>query len=394
MGAAWAPAWARLAGRLPPDHNRAVSQRARDLLLAGGAAPAGLVALVLAVLGTAAALHAADGALYYRSVQEDGWLEWASFWSFLAAAVAYGAAARRERAAGARLPWFPLGVAAASAVIALEEISWGQRLLGYRPPAYFLAENYQQELNFHNVVATSARQLAVELVLLGYGVALPVVGALPRLGPWLARWGVTAPPLGVAPAFAIAWATYARYPWKHTGEWVELMLGLGLLCSGLAAWRPRPGVRAVAAAAAAIGVLGFATAAATRAAARDDPQRRRAANAEILALGSDFATRDLPLRCGVHKRLYTYVTQYRARALEDGNFRELVGQGLPEERARFFLDPWNSPYWVRMRCGDDGLRVLVYSLGPDRRRDSTRDALAGDDPGTWVEPRRRGARRE
>ena len=56
-------------------------------------------------------------------------------------------------------------------------------------------------------------------------------------------------------------------------------------------------------------------------------------------------------------------------------------QGLPEERARFFLDPWNYPYWVQ--CTRDGDRRFnyVYSFGPNRRRESTEWEVLGDDIG-------------
>jgi hypothetical protein len=46
-------------------------------------------------------------------------------------------------------------------VVAGKEASWGQRLMGYQPSEYFLANNFQQELNVHNVIETSTRKLAV-----------------------------------------------------------------------------------------------------------------------------------------------------------------------------------------------------------------------------------------
>ena len=46
---------------------------------------------------------------------------------------------------------------------------------------------------------------------------------------------------------------------------------------------------------------------------------------------------------------------------------------------RYFLDPWNAPYWVRDHCGEDRRRAWLYSTGPNRRRDSTRTEILGDD---------------
>ena len=64
----------------------------------------------------------------------------------------------------------------------------------------------------------------------------------------------------------------------------------------------------------------------------------------------------------------------------------MIEQGLPEERAEFFLDPWNSPYWVGLEINDDvtyGL-LMVYSFGPNRIRDSTDWDVLGDDVGAIV----------
>ena len=63
------------------------------------------------------------------------------------------------------------------------------------------------------------------------------------------------------------------------------------------------------------------------------------------------------------------------------HFAGLVAAGLPEERAAFFLDPWNLPYWIS-RVRSDKPRahlVMLYSFGPNRRRDSTRWRILGDD---------------
>jgi hypothetical protein len=89
----------------------------------------------------------------------------------------------------------------------------------------------------------------------------------------------------------------------------------------------------------------------------------------------------------LHKRLYTFVEgNGRARSLETGAFAALVAHGLPEARAEFYLDPWNSPYWIRDRCdAERGRRaVFVYSYGPNRIRDSSRWEILGDDIGAHV----------
>ena len=104
-----------------------------------------------------------------------------------------------------------------------------------------------------------------------------------------------------------------------------------------------------------------------------------AAEEEIAALKSDLEQHPLRLRCGVHKRLYTFVRQYGQGHLTRGAFARLRAEGLAPERAAFFLDPWNSPYWIRFDCRSSPRRILVYSLGPNRRRDSSRQPVLGDD---------------
>ena len=77
------------------------------------------------------------------------------------------------------------------------------------------------------------------------------------------------------------------------------------------------------------------------------------------------------------------VEKYDAEPLRRGAYSRLVEGGVPESRTEFFIDPWNSPYWIRHRCADRRRRekLFVYSFGPDRRRQSTEWELRGDDVG-------------
>ncbi len=350
--------------------------------------------LVLAVLAFAWALQRWNVDLYHRSVQEDEVLEWATFWAFAAAAALAFAVARRQRRSGVKVPWFLAGVGLLCVFVAMEEISWGQRVFAYRPPAYFLEHNFQQELNLHNVVATGWRKLALAGVILGYGVALPLLPALSRPLRKLAdRLGVLAPPLALAPAFLATWLAYQVYPWRFTGEVVELMLGLGFLFAAIEgllrqgpadAWpRSRSALALGLAPWAAALALGFATAEASRWLWKAGPEVVAGVRAETAALADDFRDR-VGRRCGIHKRVYTFVEQYEQRGLLEGRFAALQAQGLPPERAEFFLDPWNSPYWIRYKCEKRPPveRGFVYSFGPNRRRDSTDWEILGDDVGT------------
>ena len=100
----------------------------------------------------------------------------------------------------------------------MEEISWGQRLLGYRPPVYFLEHNFQQEFNFHNVIATDYRKLALTLIIAGYGIGLPLAVRIRILKSWFERVGIVAPAIALLPAYAGTFLLYIVYPWSHSGE--------------------------------------------------------------------------------------------------------------------------------------------------------------------------------
>jgi hypothetical protein len=341
-------------------------------------------AVLLGVLAGFALLNETQPDLYYQSVQEDEWLEWASFWAFLLAAGVW--------------PWFLAGLALFCLVVALEEISWGQRLLGYRPPAYFLEHNYQQELNVHNVIERDLRKLGVKALILGYGVALPLLALIPPLGRLLSRMAVVAPPPELIPGFAAAYWIYEAYPFKYSGEIMEFLLGLGFLFAGLSRARElrsggtatglHRGLPASLALSAALVVgLGLANACASRAQRSASPENVKLARVEIEALQRDFLARNRnsggwsPSRCGIHKRLYTYVRKYRGTFLHRGEFAALESRGMPGERAEFFLDPWNSPYWLRDKCSGSRRIVFVYSFGSNRRRDSSHWEIRGDDVG-------------
>jgi len=344
---------------------------------------------VLGTLAFAALLFAASPDLYLRSVQEDEALEWMTFWVFAISGGLFWDACRRAASPRTlRASWFTLGMGLFCVLVAMEEISWGQRLLGTRPPAYLLEHNFQQELNLHNVVSRELRQAGFLLFVLGYGVALPIALSGRRLGAQGNRLGLLAPPLWLVPAFLVTAVTYHLYPWSHTGEWAELMLGTALLSHAILearAGRPSAPLTIALAWLLALG-LGFATARTSWALTAEAPDRVAAAQIELDALRTDVAAARTRTHCGIHKRIYSVVEAYGQEHLLRGAFGGLQAQGLSEERARFFLDPWNSPYWIRHVCSEDRTRraIFVYSLGPNRFRDSTPWEIVPDDLGAWI----------
>ena len=355
--------------------------------------------LLLGFLGALAWLEASYPNAYYRSVQEDQALEWASFWSFFIAAGVFATAAWRQRKSTRSLPWFLVGLALFCVFVAMEEISWGQRVFGHRPPDYFLAQNYQQELNLHNIASTKLRLLAFRGIVLGYGVLLPLVGLVPFVRRLFVRLAIVPPPVGLTPSMLAMFWIHNAYPWKFTGEVVECALGFGFLFAALAnaaefsGERPDAPLKPMGAWVALILTLAFSTAWWSQSRQSGDPANLELARTEAHALKIDLTQlaneqgKPSITKCGLHKRAYTFVEKKKyARELTEGTFTGLVTRGLPEARAEFFLDPWNSPYWIRDRCDkDNGRRVVfVYSFGPNRSRDSSRWEILGDDIGEYV----------
>jgi hypothetical protein len=81
----------------------------------------------------------------------------------------------------------------------------------------------------------------------------------------------------------------------------------------------------------------------------------------------------LDTRRSIHKRVYTAARDGYLQ-IERGHFLESQASRVdPQQRGRadrkgYFLDPWNNPYWIYSSRGSG--RVIVYSFGPNRQRDS------------------------
>ena len=354
--------------------------------------------LALSVLAYAAIIESTAPDFYYRSVQEDEYVEWASFWAFLVAGALFALGASGQRRTTGKLPWFLVGLGLFCLFVALEEISWGQGLIGYRPPVYFLRHNFQQELNLHNVVDTSVRMLAVKGVILRYGVFLPLASLIPALVRRLGHLSIVPPPAALLPLFLASYLTYTWYPWSFSGEWVEITLGLGFLFSALSCVRTYPLSRGSFLVslnpAPLLGLgwllvvcLGLANASWSRSLRHADPESIAAARLEARALANDFLEQEKAPLCGFEKRLYTYKEQYNKQFLLEGEFSRFTTRGLPQARAEFLLDPWNSPYWIQSGCesGEQGrVSIFVYSFGPNRLRNSTRWEIRDDDIGAYI----------
>jgi hypothetical protein len=334
----------------------------------GHAATLAWIALMLG-----AARYAPDR--YWDAMQEDRVVEWWTAMLFVSAgAIALQRAVRERRIGDALVGLFCIFVAG-------EEVSWGQRVIGYTPPAAFLEHNTQQELTLHNFREVFGQpKWLLAGVLAAYGLLVPAIARLATGRRILHAVRLTAPPLDFAPWFAAAIALLAWYPVQFTGEWVETLAG-GLFLATLGGGPRKVTTAAVLSLAAAVGL---SVVSAQRSAS---PELLACARDEVRALSTELAsnaTARLQRMRRVHKRVWAavqdgYVRGDAALALAAVSCRGVEGNTAPNRR-RFMIDPWGTAYWlVTDKTASDIRELVVYSFGPNRRRDAEAGLGEGDD---------------
>lgn len=213
------------------------------------------VAFVLvAFLLTAHLLIDRQSALLFA--EEDGPIEMTTAVLYLAAAwVNLRLAARFAGVAWTRLAL--LGLAALFFVVGMEEISWGQRLLGFTTPEALDTLNVQSEFNLHNLWSTSLNNAIGLLVTFVLLVVLPIgYRRSPRCRRLCDALGAPVAPITVTWLYGVAVAAtcaigielgtlglgprsiYGLRP-HFDDEYLELFLGCLFVISSLIAWRLR-----------------------------------------------------------------------------------------------------------------------------------------------------------
>lgn len=315
---------------------------------------------------------------YAEAMQEDRLVEWTTAIVYAIAGAVHLRRGFRQR----RL--FDGLVGAFCLFVAGEEVSWGQRLLGFMPPAPFLAHNTQQELTLHNFADFFGKpKWVLAAALIAYGVLLPVSQKLVSVRSVAARVGATAPANDLVFWFGLCAALLVWYPVEFTGEWVELLSSTLFLAAG-----GLHGARFWSASV--IGLVAAGALVVVPRHARDDAARTACARLEVAALLHDLivgraANASLVEFKEVDKRILSAADGgYLDFALIDSlDLVRCSGDSHSDAAARreYAVDPWGSAYWLRTRLeASSGLRLDVYSFGPNRRRD---DDLArrgkGDD---------------
>ena len=169
----------------------------------------GLLALLF--LGGVYYLHLHQPVLYAYLTAEDSWGAYATFVLFFLSSVVLSWALLKYPEF--RKPGH-FGLAALVFFIAMEEISWGQRIFHIDVPYVFRRYNVQKELNLHNfaTAATYYYHYIVIVILVGT-VALPVLTRLlPSLRHFCDRLGIPIVPPRHWPLFLVA-ACLLDYSW-------------------------------------------------------------------------------------------------------------------------------------------------------------------------------------
>jgi hypothetical protein len=205
--------------------------------------------LILPVLGAVAlALASLFPRLYHFLIDEDHVIEWSQFAAILAASVAFALAAWLTLQAGRRsLAVLFLLVGVGSFIVAGEEISWGQRILGFLTPGALSDINHQGETNFHNISSLQRLFNFGELLVGLYGFGVPLLWASRRVRDRLRLDRLHVDPLLIPPlclgtlfflpfayrAFRAIFLPEAGERITEFGEFPELTLDVGVMIVGL-----------------------------------------------------------------------------------------------------------------------------------------------------------------
>ncbi len=156
--------------------------------------------------------------LFYMFVTgEDRVLEWLTVVLFVLTGVIALIIAIRIRSNKLPYFWFYLIVSILFVLFSLEELSWGQRLIGVESPEFFLDNNDQGEINIHNVIQQWGKDLSIfgitydfktkhvtGLFLFFYGSILPIIAISHKISDFFRRIQFVVPPLILSFSFFLA----------------------------------------------------------------------------------------------------------------------------------------------------------------------------------------------
>lgn len=169
-----------------------------------------------------------DRTMYLATLGEEDYLEQLSFVLLMLSGVLALVIFARTRRVSA-YSWFFLAFGAACFLLAMEEISWGQRALGVTTPDFFKQRSDQDEINLHNLLQglLDIRTKDVAgLALLFYGGVLPFFAAQPRLVGLLRRFYLVVPPRFLTLGFILGAILMLDVPTTDEEELGEFLFAL------------------------------------------------------------------------------------------------------------------------------------------------------------------------
>jgi hypothetical protein len=190
------------------------------------------------VLGVLAYIHYNKPVLYTFLLADDYWVEYATFVIFMAASMILVLPMIRNsqfRTLGS------ITLALVCFTIAMEEISWGQRILNIDTPDFMKDLNRQGEINIHNIEG-----MAQPVILFYWAVAIwaflfPAISRIRPLETITKSLGIPDVPVHALPYFAIGLIPYLIFsqtsiriiPLVRITEITELMLSIAFLLVAL-----------------------------------------------------------------------------------------------------------------------------------------------------------------
>jgi dihydroflavonol-4-reductase len=106
-------------------------------------------------------------------------------------------------------------------LVAMEEINWGQTLIGFRTPEAWAAINYQQETSIHNLVDKTVLTRAWKAISVLFGVSVLALAAIRARAPESVIGRIAPHPALVPLALCVTFAGLRQHP-----EMVELLLSV------------------------------------------------------------------------------------------------------------------------------------------------------------------------
>lgn len=164
----------------------------------------------------------------YVLLTEDHLFEYWTAALYLAAALICAFGASIAGGVSAKTRYWLIGWGILFLLIALAELSWGQRIFGVDTPGFLLSRNLQKETNIHNLDSELANRTFASLAF-AVGVALPSLALVSgRFNSFIKRIGVPLPPGEMAVPFSLAFA-FAVPVWVVSAPETEVLTGLAFL---------------------------------------------------------------------------------------------------------------------------------------------------------------------